>query len=160
MQICIFVWMCVIKGNGNPLQNSYLKNPTDRGAWRATVHGIAKSWTRLKWLSTHTCIVCVCLYFIYLLFTLFLKIFFDDHFLKFSLTLLHYCFCFMSWVFSHRVCVTSAPQPETKPAPFALEGEVLTTGPPGKSLFMHFLTHDSSTLSFSCSRIPGPPPTS
>ena len=39
-------------GNGNPLQYSCLKNPIDRGAWRATVHGVAKSWTRLKTLST------------------------------------------------------------------------------------------------------------
>ena len=31
--------------NGNPLQYSCLKNPVDRGAWRATVHGVAKSWT-------------------------------------------------------------------------------------------------------------------
>ena len=30
------------KGNGNPLQYSYLGNPTDKGAWRATVHGVAK----------------------------------------------------------------------------------------------------------------------
>ena len=29
-------------GNGNPLQYSYLENPTDRGAWWATVHGIVK----------------------------------------------------------------------------------------------------------------------
>ena len=29
-------------GNGNPLQNSYLESPTDRGAWQATVHGFAK----------------------------------------------------------------------------------------------------------------------
>ena len=29
-------------GNGNPLQNSCLKNPMDRGAWRATVSGVAK----------------------------------------------------------------------------------------------------------------------
>ena len=29
-------------GNGNPLQSSYLGNPTDRGAWLATVHRIAK----------------------------------------------------------------------------------------------------------------------
>ena len=28
--------------NGNPLQYSCLKNPTDRGAWRATVHGVAR----------------------------------------------------------------------------------------------------------------------
>ena len=31
------------EGNGNPLQFSYLENPMDRGAWRATVHGFAKS---------------------------------------------------------------------------------------------------------------------
>ena len=31
--------------NGNPLQHSCLENPTDRGAWRATVHGVAKSPT-------------------------------------------------------------------------------------------------------------------
>ena len=30
-------------GNGNPLQNSCLENPMDRGAWWATVHGVAKS---------------------------------------------------------------------------------------------------------------------
>ena len=32
-------------GNGNPLQYSGLENPMDRGAWRATVHGVTKSWT-------------------------------------------------------------------------------------------------------------------
>ena len=40
------------EGNGNPLQYSYLENPVDRGAWRATVYGVTKSWTRLsdfKW---------------------------------------------------------------------------------------------------------------
>ena len=31
--------------NGNPLQYSCLENPMDRGAWRATVHRVAKSWT-------------------------------------------------------------------------------------------------------------------
>jgi len=31
--------------NGNPLQYFCLKNPTDRGAWWATVHGVTKSWT-------------------------------------------------------------------------------------------------------------------
>ena len=33
------------EGNGYPLQYSCLENSMDRGAWRATVHGIAKSWT-------------------------------------------------------------------------------------------------------------------
>ena len=37
-------------GNGNPLQYSCLENSTDRGAWRAIVHGVTKSQTRL---STH-----------------------------------------------------------------------------------------------------------
>ena len=32
-------------GNGNPLQYSCLKNPTDRGAWRATVEGVEESDT-------------------------------------------------------------------------------------------------------------------
>ena len=40
-------------GHGNPLQYSCLENCMDRGAWRATVHRVAKSQTRLKWLSTH-----------------------------------------------------------------------------------------------------------
>ena len=31
--------------NGNPLQYSCLENPIDRGAWWATVHGVAKSQT-------------------------------------------------------------------------------------------------------------------
>jgi len=33
------------EGNGNPLQYSCLENPMDRGAWRATIHGVAKSQT-------------------------------------------------------------------------------------------------------------------
>ena len=33
------------EGNGNPLSYSCLENPMDRGAWRAIVHGVTKSWT-------------------------------------------------------------------------------------------------------------------
>ena len=33
------------EGNGNSLQYSCLEKPMDGGAWQATVHGIAKSWT-------------------------------------------------------------------------------------------------------------------
>ena len=32
-------------GGGNLLQYSCLENPMDRGAWQATIHGVAKSWT-------------------------------------------------------------------------------------------------------------------
>ena len=35
-------------GNGNPLQYSYLENPMDRGAQRATVHRVVQSQTQLK----------------------------------------------------------------------------------------------------------------
>ena len=35
-------------GHGNPLQYSCLENPMDRGAWRATAHGVAESQTRIS----------------------------------------------------------------------------------------------------------------
>ena len=41
-------------GHGNPLQYSCLGNPVDRRTCWATVHRVARSWTRLKLLSTHT----------------------------------------------------------------------------------------------------------
>ena len=34
------------EGNGNPFQYSCLKNFMDRGAWRATIHGVTKSRTK------------------------------------------------------------------------------------------------------------------
>ena len=36
------------EGNGNPLQYSCLEDPMEGGAWWATVHGVAKSRTRLS----------------------------------------------------------------------------------------------------------------
>ena len=36
------------EGNGNPLQDYCLENPMDGGAWRAAVHGVAKSQARLS----------------------------------------------------------------------------------------------------------------
>ena len=41
-------------GHGNPLQYSCLENLMNRGSFWATVHGVAKSWTQLKWLSIHS----------------------------------------------------------------------------------------------------------
>ena len=44
------------EGNGNPLQYSCLENLMDGGAWQATVHGVAKSWTQLSdFTSLHLC---------------------------------------------------------------------------------------------------------
>ena len=42
------------EGHGNPLKYSRLENLMDRGVWQATVHGVTKSWTRLKW-HEHAC---------------------------------------------------------------------------------------------------------
>ena len=46
------------EGNGNPLQYSCLRNPMDRGVWRATVHGVTKESGTTEQLSactyTHT----------------------------------------------------------------------------------------------------------
>ena len=52
---------------------------------------------------------------------------------KSLLNLLQYCFCFMFWLFGCKAYGISAPWPGIEPIPPALEGEVLTAGPPGKS---------------------------
>ena len=46
---------CPGEGNDNPLQYSWLENRMDEGAWRATVHGVAKSRTRLSDWYYHPC---------------------------------------------------------------------------------------------------------
>ena len=48
------------EGNGNPLQYFCLVNPMDRGAWWATTHRVANSWT---WLGTHTHLIHISLIF-------------------------------------------------------------------------------------------------
>jgi len=42
------------EGNGNPLWYSCLENPMDGGAWQATVHGVAKTWTQLSDFTSFT----------------------------------------------------------------------------------------------------------
>jgi len=44
------------KGNGYPFQYSCLANPMDRGAWRATVCGVAKSGIQLRNQHFHFCL--------------------------------------------------------------------------------------------------------
>ena len=68
-------------------------------------------------------------------FFFFLKIFFFfwcGPFSKSLLNLLQYCFCFLFWIFGPEACGIFAPWPGIEHAPPALEGKVLTTGPPGK----------------------------
>ena len=47
-----FSLSCIGEENGSPLQCSYLENPRDRGAWWASIYGVAQSRTRLKRLSS------------------------------------------------------------------------------------------------------------
>ena len=51
-----FSLSCIGEGNGNPLQCSCLENPRDGEAWWAAVYGVAQSLTRLKRLSSSSCI--------------------------------------------------------------------------------------------------------
>ena len=51
------------EGNSNPLQYSCLENPTDRGAWWATIHGVAKSRTRLSDFCVYVCVGFLCINF-------------------------------------------------------------------------------------------------
>ena len=46
-------------GHGNPLQDSCLENPRDRGAWQATAQRVAKARTWLEQFSTHACKVSI-----------------------------------------------------------------------------------------------------
>ena len=48
-----FSLSCIGEGGGSPLQCSCLENPRDRGAWWASVYGVAQSRTRLKRLSSN-----------------------------------------------------------------------------------------------------------
>ena len=50
--VYILVYIYIGEGNGTPLQYSCLENPMDGGVWRAAVHGVAKSQTWLKRLSS------------------------------------------------------------------------------------------------------------
>ena len=43
-----WLYICMWKGNGNPLQYSYLANTMDGGSWWAVVHGVARSRRRLS----------------------------------------------------------------------------------------------------------------
>ena len=62
-----------------------------------------------------------------------------DHFFKSSLSLLQYRFCFMFCFLGPKAWGILAPQPGIKLTPPVLEGQVLTIGPPGKSLFYFIL---------------------
>ena len=47
----MFIWLVKLhdgEGNGTPLQYSCLENPMDRGAWKAVVHRVTESQTRLS----------------------------------------------------------------------------------------------------------------
>ena len=77
-------------------------------------------------------------------------------FLKSFLNLLQHCLCFMCWLFGPEACGIPATGPGIEPAPPALEGEVLTTGPPGKSLFVILNEVAFDIFFFWCFRVSNP----
>ena len=64
--------------------------------------------------------------------------FFSFHFFKVFIRFVTILLLF--WFFGHEACGVLAPRSGIEPAPLALEGEVLATGPPGKSL-SPFISH-------------------
>ena len=94
-------------GNGNPLQYSCLENPMDRGAWWATVHGLAKSWTQLKWLSTSTLNTPFCSFLFFFTLLFFLWIILYQYiknlfilYLLYSILFKKFFFFFFAWLYS------------------------------------------------------------
>lgn len=74
-----------------------------------------------------------------LFFVNFLKyVFWSGPLLKCLWNLLQYCFGFMCWCFGHKACEIVTPWPGVTLVPTALEGGVLTTDLPGKSVFVDF----------------------
>ena len=63
-----FSLSCIGEGNGNPLQCSCLENPREGGAWWAAVNGVAQSRTRLKRLSSSSCVSTVYTNFLFSVF--------------------------------------------------------------------------------------------
>ena len=79
------------EGKDNSFQYSCLGNSMDGGAWRNTVHGIAKSRTWWKWLSTYTDFICIYIYiYIYIIRTIhFLKETFERWFIHLKESVCH-----------------------------------------------------------------------
>ena len=77
-------------------------------------------------------------YFFNVLFSLRFFFFFGCRPVVKSFNLLQYCFYFMFWFSGCKACGILVPWPGIEPASPPVEGEVLTTGPLGKSLLMYF----------------------
>ena len=60
-------------------------------------------------------------------------------FLKSLLNLFQFCFHFLFWFFGHKACGILVSWAEIEPAPPALKGEFITTGPPEKSPVILFI---------------------
>ena len=87
-------------GSGNPLQYSCLENPMDSGSWWATVHGVAKSQTRLSDWALHKAQTGIIFLFIYF---------------HWRLITLQYCsgFCHTSTWISHGCTCVPHPEPSS-----------------------------------------------
>ena len=87
-----------------------------------------------------------CLWWMSKFFVFFLRYFDVDHVFK-VLSLLQHCFCFMFWLFGPEAYGVLAPRPGIRSAPPVLEGDVLGTGLPGKSLNVPVWTEEVDGIS-------------
>ena len=113
-------------GNGNPLQYSCLENPMDRGAWWATVHGLAKSWTQLKWLSTSTLNTPFCSFLFFFTLLFFLWIILYQYIKNLFILYLLYSILFKKFFFffllGYTACGILVSQPVIEPMTPSLKG--------------------------------------
>ena len=117
-------------GHGNSLQYFCLQNPIDRRAWKATVHRVTKSWTRLKRLSTYAYTTCSCaqLFLCFNSSNIYL-------FIGYAVSQLWHEGCLVvECKLLVAACRIQFPDQGSNPGLLCWERGVLVTGPPGKSL--------------------------
>ena len=144
MLVFLGYWRSSGEENGNSFQYSCLGNPVNGGAWWAAVHGVTKSWTESKQICK-----------------IVMQISLQPHIKKHSyeemalrgldhVSSLYKICCnitsvlYFNFLAVRHVRSIPVPQPGIEPAPPALKGEVLTTGPPGKYPHCNLLLQDSS----------------
>ena len=117
------------EGNGNPLQYYCLENPMDRGTWWATVHGVAKSWTRLSdFISFSVYIFLFFLFFLFLYFTIL------------------YWFCHTSTCICHGCTHVPNPEPPSHLPPHTIPLGHPSAPAPHATFFIKFIHPDIKSV--------------
>ena len=112
---------------------------SEKAAWkRSHMCGVVRNFIQALQpnLSFSKLFLCISIIALKQLLSLFFRFFYVNHFLKSLLNLLQYCLFYVLF-FGHEAYGTLTPPPEIEFTHPALEGQVLTTGPPGKSQLLN-----------------------